>query len=72
MVLDSSTERRIIGCALAHPITPASAAAVRGANFATAKFRDAYGSPLEAIVREILVFLPARLFFYLHKASSYQ
>jgi hypothetical protein len=31
-------------------ITPASAAAVRGANFATAKFRDAYGSPLEAIV----------------------
>jgi hypothetical protein len=30
-------------------ITPASAAAVRGANFATAKFRDAYGSPLEAI-----------------------
>ena len=31
-------------------ITPASAAAVSGANFATAKFRDAYGSPLEAIV----------------------
>ena len=31
-------------------LTPASAAAVRGANFATAKFRDAYGSPLEAIV----------------------
>ena len=33
-------------------ITPASVAAVRGANFATAKFRDAYGSPLEAIVRQ--------------------
>ena len=31
-------------------ITPASAAAVRGANFAIAKFRDAYGSRLEAIV----------------------
>ncbi len=31
-------------------LTPASAAAVRGANFATAKSRDAYGSPLEAIV----------------------
>ena len=31
-------------------ITPASAAAVRGANFAIAKFRDAYGSPLDAIV----------------------
>jgi hypothetical protein len=31
-------------------ITLASADAVRGANFAIAKFRDAYGSPLEAIV----------------------
>jgi hypothetical protein len=31
-------------------LTPASADAVRGANFATAKFRDAYGSPLEAFV----------------------
>jgi len=34
-------------------LTPASAAAVRGANFATAKFRDAYGSPLEAIVSRV-------------------
>ncbi len=31
-------------------LTPASADAVRGADFAIAKFRDAYGSPLDAIV----------------------
>ena len=43
-------------------ITPASAAAVRGANFATAKFRDAYGSPLEAIVSLI-----ANIFSYYFK-----
>lgn len=34
-------------------ITPTSVAAVRVANFAIAKFRDAYGSPLEVIVSRI-------------------
>ncbi len=36
-------------------ITPALAAAIRGANFATAKFRDAYGSQLEAIVKFVFI-----------------
>jgi hypothetical protein len=40
-------------------LTLASAAAVRGANFATAKFRDAYGNPLEAFV----MFLYMQLLF---------
>lgn len=44
-------------------LTPASAAAVRDANFAIAKFRDAYGSPLEAITDSILLFILSRQAF---------
>jgi hypothetical protein len=37
-------------------ITPASAATIRGGFFALSKKNDAYGSPLEAIVRILYLF----------------